>query len=374
MEENYKFSDLETFIIKDKTYKKKRKLKLLLIIIPIILIIIISIVALSIILSQNGGEINCIYQTLEEKENIALINSKNNIKFSLIIDEIEYEQKNYHLFEIAGLHKITFKFKRNLISLDQMFDGINNLIEIDFSKLHLEDLESTKNTFSKCRNLRKVNFENKTPKLKKINGMFEGCLSLESLNLDIDTSKVVNMSEMFRDCNKLKILDLSHFKFESVNDMEFMFLRCTNLTEIIFNNNTKTDSLVNASYIFEDCFSLKNINMKIFNANNILRFSYTFHNCYSLEEIDFSNFETKNLVQLNNTFNNCSSLKKIEIKFNTSKLESISKIFYNCTSLTSVDISTIRTDKMLIADSAFRNCIKLTSLDLLLILYNKYRY
>lgn len=43
-----------------------------------------------------------------------------------------------------------------------------------------------------------------------------------------------------------------------------------------------------------------------------------FENCSSLKEIDLSNFETKNVYSMNDMFMNCSSLKTIDTsKFNS---------------------------------------------------------
>ena len=110
-----------------------------------------------------------------------------------MIDEEEYEQKYYHIFEKPGNHKVTFLFKKDLLSLDKIFQNINNLIEADFSKLNLKEVESASHSFYDNNNIIKINFENETPKLKNLSSIFSECYSLQSINLNIDTSKVTNI-------------------------------------------------------------------------------------------------------------------------------------------------------------------------------------
>ena len=203
MEENFDVANLDNLIIKDRNYycQIRKKILLIFLILIIILAIITGLVFLILFLIETfrkkGGKIICTYNILKNNENIHLINIDNDIKFNLIIDDNDYSQSNYHVFETAGIHKVIFHFKNKLDSLKGFFENIENLIEVDFSQFEAENIESMEKLFNGCKQLTKVIFENKTPNLKNINSMFYKCESLLSVNLNFDTSKVTLINNMF---------------------------------------------------------------------------------------------------------------------------------------------------------------------------------
>ena len=71
------------------------------------------------------------------------------------------------------------------------------------------------------------------------------------------------MEHMFHGCNGLSSLDISNFDLENVVNMSSMFKGCTNLTNIIFKDDTLTKSLEDMSYMFFGCEKLHTINTKI---------------------------------------------------------------------------------------------------------------
>ena len=113
MEETFDFGneDLENFIVKDKEYYARRRKKCLLIWIPILLIIITAIVLYFILKPKVDNKIICQYVTKIDNENIVLFNIDDNIEFTLIIDNVEYDKKKSHKFEKAGKHKVIFEFE-----------------------------------------------------------------------------------------------------------------------------------------------------------------------------------------------------------------------------------------------------------------------
>ena len=50
------------------------------------------------------------------------------------------------------------------------------------------------------------------------------------------------------------------------------------------------------SYIFYNCYSLKELNLFNFNTNNVIDISYMFCNCSSLKELNLFNFNTNNAI------------------------------------------------------------------------------
>jgi len=363
--EDYEFAqqDLDNLIIMDKKYYARRRNKYLLIWIPISLVIITAIVLVVVLRPKEDNKIICQYETKEDNENIILININDDIDFTLIIDDVEYDKKKSYNFQKAGKHKVIFDFEKKLNSLESFFEGNKYLLDADFSKLQTEKIISMENLFKDCANLKNVNFDNKSQNLENTRNMFFRCSSLKNVKTNFDTSKVEIMDYMFYGCESLTYLDLSSFNLENLKNSTLMFAYCRNLTEIKFNNNTLTKNLESMERMFYDCQYLENINTKIFRENKIRNLNYVFNYCTSLKEIDLSFFETKNITELQATFQNCRSLEKINFtNFDTSKLKSINNIFNGCINLKALDISMFNMNDLIDASFAFSDCKSLESI------------
>ena len=66
--------------------------------------------------------------------------------------------------------------------------------------------------------------------------------------------------------------------------------------------------------MFNDCSSLKKLNLKNFNTNNVTDMSYMFSHCSSLEELNLTNFNTNNVTDMYRMFYECSPELKSKIK------------------------------------------------------------
>jgi surface protein len=145
---------------------------------------------------------------------------------------------------------------------------------------------------------------NKCNKLKEIKG-------LNKLN----TNKVIKMNSMFQLCTELEYLDLSNFDTSNVTDMSYMFNECYKLKEI------------------------KGINK--FNTNNVTNMAVMFQSCKKLESLDLSNFNTSNVTDMSNMFEKCSNLKQIKgiANFDTTKVNAMNNIFNGCKKLQYFDFS-----------------------------------
>ena len=108
---------------------------------------------------------------------------------------------------------IKLKWNYQLTACDYMFDGLNNIIEIDFSKFDTSLVEDMSHMFFNCSSLISLNLSCfNTSSVKNMDSMFYLCDSLEYLNLkNFDTSHVENMFAMFYHCTQLISLDLSNF-------------------------------------------------------------------------------------------------------------------------------------------------------------------
>ena len=201
--------------------------------------------------------------------------------------------------------------------------------------------------------------------IKSCKNMFSGLSNLIDINFtNFDTSKVTAMEEMFRDCSSLTSLDLSNFNTKLVKTMYFMFANCSSLLSLDL-SSFETPSVIDLYGIFQDCYSLKNLNITKINTSSSNNMIYLFYNCYSLTSLNLYNFDTSQVTLMFQMFYNCNQLIYLNVSsFNTSLVSHMHYMFFNCTSLKSLDISNFNTSSVTHIYSMFLNCESLTSIDL----------
>ena len=75
-----------------------------------------------------------------------------------------------------------------------MFQGCENIINIDFIYFNTKNVITMESMFNKCKKLKNINFLSSfdTRNVTNMCGMFEGCNELKKLDLfDFDTKKVI---------------------------------------------------------------------------------------------------------------------------------------------------------------------------------------
>ena len=164
--------------------------------------------------------------------------------------------KSYYLGNM--LNNVTIKFDKQLESLENMFKDLNNIIEIDLSKLDTSKATTMASMFENCSNLKNITFGN------------------------INTSLVKNMYALFHYCSKLTALDLSNFDTSSVTDMNSIFRYCESLTSIDVSkfNTSKVETMHD---MFGYCHKLISINVSNFDTSKVKIFKGMFFLCYDLK-------------------------------------------------------------------------------------------
>ena len=54
--------------------------------------------------------------------------------------------------------------------------------------------------------------------------------------------------------------------------------------------------------LFNECYSLKNIDLSNIKTNKVINMSYMFCNCISLTSLDLSNFNTQNVIDMDHNY------------------------------------------------------------------------
>jgi surface protein len=187
-------------------------------------------------------------------------------------------------------------------------------------------------------NVKKVVFDNSFAGFKPTTCAlwFCDCSNLTEIQYigNLKTDNVTNMSGMFSDCSSLTSLDVSNFKTDNVTKMSGMFSSCSSLTSLDV-SNFKTDNVTDMSGMFSWCSGLTSLDVSNFKTDNVTNMGGMFSNCSSLTSLDLSNFKTDNVTDMMWMFEGCDVLKTIYVgdNWNTNARSVLDGMFYGCNNL-----------------------------------------
>ena len=183
---------------------------------------------------------------------------------------------------------------------------------------------------------------------------------LHYLNCD----SVTNMSSMFENCSSLKSIDLSVLNTSKVRSMEYMFDNCVSLESIDL-SGLNTSNVTNMGNMFWGCSNLKSINFGSIDTSNVTNIKSMFSGCSSLESIDLSGLNIAKVTSLSSMFYGCTSLESIDLSgLNTAKVTSMSSMFGFCPKLKTVNLNNLKTDNLTSMSGMFSGCSSLEEVDL----------
>ena len=116
---------------------------------------------------------------------------------------------------------------------------------------------------------------------------------------------------------------------------EHWFFYCSNLTTIEGIEYFNTENVTNMRYMFDDCKSLKSLDLTNFNTENVTDMYSMFASCTSLESLDLTNFNTAKVTNMESMFQSCYALKTIYAsdKFVTDQVTESTCMFSDCSNL-----------------------------------------
>lgn len=256
-----------------------------------------------------------------------------------------------------------------LTLINNLFEGCTGLSNIVFgSEFNTSKVSNFSRLFYNCVNLGKNNTINlgiNTSSATNLSYMFYNCSSLSNVTFDslFDTAKVTDFSSMFYGCSLLKELDIS-FNFTRASNIKWMFKNCSGLVNLTLKNIKTTTSSIDASNMFENCTSLKKLDLSEFHST-ITAPANMFLNCSSLIGVDLSKIKLSSASNFSSMFSGCTSLVSLDLSGNYMKSGTVfENMFYGCSSLTSVNLSNASNDKVSNTKNMFYGCIKLTNIDI----------
>ena len=232
-------------------------------------------------------------------------------------------------------------------SMQSMFEECGAITELNLNGFSNSNTETMERMFFGCKKLNNLNIDNfKTDNVINMSQMFHSCSALTSINVkDFNTSKVTNMMGMFYNCSVLTRLDLSSFNTANVEFMgsypdypgyrySGMFSDCTELQEVIFGNNFKTNKVISMGWMFFNCSKLTNIDLGKFNTSNVTNMRGMFACCSGLTSLDLSSFVTDKVTEIGWMFYKDSELTNLDLSgFDISAVTNCEEMLTDCTSI-----------------------------------------
>ena len=128
----------------------------------------------------------------------------------------------------------------------------------------------------------------------------------------LDTSQVNNMAWLFNDCSSLKSIDLS---------------------------NLDTSNCASIHGVFEECSGLESVDVSGWDLSNCRRMDDVFYGCSSLTALDVSSWDTSHMGNTSRAFQGCGGLGYLDLSnFVCSAVTGTQHMFTDCSSLEEVDL------------------------------------
>ena len=228
--------------------------------------------------------------------------------------------------------------KEKLYSIENFFNGYENVKSIDISLLDLSEIKSAKSCFYACKNLVDLKLPScNFSKCEDLSYFFAGCSNLKNINCENWTLfSIVSMTHLFDNCKNLVSITLPQTG-DKLKDISYMFANCENLNTVISLNSFNTINIENMSGLFYNCFNLQSVDaIKNWNTKNLINVEYLFFNCKNLPSINL-NWDTKNIINANSLFSGCSNLLNIIFEgLNIDITSPCTNMFKGCTNIEKV--------------------------------------
>ena len=273
----------------------------------------------------------------------------------------ENKTASYSVEEYMGVYAVLYS------------DGelrINNTGKIDEAKIKAGNtvvLQSTDITDSRtipwssnATSITTVTFENEVIPTY-VASWFNGCTNLSEVNNIelLNTRNVADMRYMFQNCSSLKNMDLTELDLSNVVNMSFMFQNCSGL-ETLDLSEISMPKLTNMRNIVKNCRNLETLNMEGFTSPNTVNIEESFMNCAKLKRVDLTGITKVN--SMFQTFCECNAIETIEIGTITGVMH-MGGTFAGCNSLRELDTSRMDVSNVIAMNHAFRSCMALNYID-----------
>lgn len=203
-------------------------------------------------------------------------------------------------------------------------------------------------------------------KIPLLPAMFRGFLSLREIEgiQHLDLSAARDLSAVFEDCASLRELDLNHWDVSQVTNFSRLFKGCRSL-RVLRIDAWNTASAENLRELCSGCIRLEEIDLSHWKLGRVRDLSALFLECNRLENLDVSQWDVSEVRDFSRTFACCYQLKALDVsRWNTQAAESMDCLFSRCKTLKNLDVSAWNTKQAANFRKLFYGCQKLKMLDL----------
>lgn len=199
--------------------------------------------------------------------------------------------------------------------------------------------ENMNDFFSENSNILSITIENMdTGFSTTMSKVFMNCKNLKKIVLSWNMYKVTDISYMFANCYQLKEFKIELKSAYQIKDASYMYQNCKQLKKYT-DSNINMYTVETVEGMFQGCEQLELFSISSRTAN-LKNSSFMFQDCLNLEDVNLSTFYTSNLTEAQYMFNNCQLINMIDISsFDTSMLKNTDYMFANCTQLNTILVS-----------------------------------
>lgn len=239
------------------------------------------------------------------------------------------KEENDYFTENGFKILINFEGKDNSkIECLQKLEDKLNLNDKKYALFEIKTEEEKKPVYLYCSDIESINN----------NGIFEEMKHISISVLACDTANVMNMDYMFYNCSSLTDLNIRSFNTTNVEEMRSMFFCCSILEKLDL-SNFNTEKVIDMGHMFHLCMKLKELDLRKFNTKNVTTMESMFYMCIDLEKLNVKNFNTEKVTNMAYMFSFCEKLTDLDLKnFNTKEVLFMKHMFSYCWNLENLKI------------------------------------
>ncbi|MBW0022056.1 BspA family leucine-rich repeat surface protein [Segatella copri] len=273
----------------------------------------------------------------------------------------------------------------NVTDMYYMFYNCTSLESLDLTNFNTAKVTNMTDMFRKCSALKTIYASDKfvTDQVTEGSDMFYHCFNLKDYTDSKEDHTYANCGPtgyftygrgyaMFDNATGTLTFSYKGFKPEGAYELN----EGGNTPEWISKNSYVKKVVFDASFAnarptscnewFFSCSNLTTIEgIEYFNTENVTNMNYMFDNCESLKSLDLTKFNTENVTSMKFMFEACTTLTSLDVSnFNTAKVTDINYMFSNCSALTTIYASdNFVTDQVTYGNNMFNGCEKLNGYD-----------
>ena len=302
---------------------------------------------------------NLVHSCKVDSSGAPILNLENNKVIGLNIAKECFNDKYYPVIFLKYVLNDLNKINNQIGITLQIEEGdLNKEIYFLDNTIDYEDKNGNKSSHNKLKELNENNVKlfigKKEYKYKKYfrptkTGKYSIILKLNG--------KIKDCSFMFYNCNNIINIDLSLFNNNNIINMNSMFSGCSKL-KFVDLYSINTENVIDMANIFEGCYNLNIIDLSAFRTKKVTSMKNMFYDCREIANLNLSWFNTENVTDMSGMFSICVNLISIDLSnFNTKNVTNMRDMFSSCERLISVNLSSFNTKNVTDMSSMFRYCL-----------------